>query len=247
MHARKEDSGRSAGAARPGLAPADVVLGDNDRPVIATDFGGVVTFWNPGAEELYGWSATEAVGRPITALIAPEAPGAKAGTILATLGAGCSWTGELWVRAKDGSAFPIRAATRPITDEAGTDCGIVGVSEDITEEVRHRLELHAVLDQLCGVHDPRRSPDDEDFDADAAAVELVTRAFDPELAAATNADPHATVLPASGMSFAQLDELLASLVALAVHTTAVAAERSAATVEQIVSSAALRLRAPHEV
>ena len=47
------------------------------------------------------------------------------------------------------------------------------------------------------------------------------------------------------MSLAQLDELLASLVALAVHTTAVAAERSAATIEEIVAAAALRLRAPH--
>jgi PAS domain S-box-containing protein len=245
MHAREEGSGSSAGASQPGLAPADVVLGDNARPVIATDFEGVVTFWNTGAEDLYGWSATEAIGRPITALLAPEAPGAKAGAILATLGSGCPWTGELWVRAKDGSAFPIRAATRPIRDEAGTDRGIVGVSEDITEEVRHRLELHALLDRLCGVHDPRPAPDDEDFDADATAVELVTRAFDPELAAATNAAPHATVLPASGMSFDQLDELLASLVALAVHTTAVAAEQSGATIEQIVSTAALRLRAPH--
>ena len=76
-------------------------------------------------------------------------------------------------------------------------------------------------------------------------MELVTRAFDPKLAAATNADPHATVLPASGVSFAQLDDLLASLVALAVHTTTVAAERSGATIGQIVSAAALRLRAPH--
>jgi hypothetical protein len=155
---------------------------------------------------------------------------------------------QLRLRGKEGRAFPARVCTRPIGDEAGNVCGIVGVSEDITEEIRGRLqlfELQVLADRLgWGGHDVGRVADEEDFDADAAAVEIVTRAFDPELAAATNADPHGTVLPASGLSLAQLDELLASLVALAVHATAVAAERSGATIEQIVSSAALRLRTP---
>jgi PAS domain S-box-containing protein len=252
MRPRDESSGRSAGTAYPGIASADVVLGAIARSVIATDHRGVVTFWNPGAENLYGWSATEAIGQPITALLMPEMPEAaqaEAAAVLAEVDGGCPWTGELKVRDKDGRAFLARISTRPIRDERGNVCGIVGVSEDITEEIRARLQLlklQVLIDRLeSGTQDACRAAHEEDFDADAAAVELVTRAFDPELAAATNTDPHATVLPASGVSFAQLDELLASLVALAVHTTTVAAERSCATVEQIVSAAALRLRAPH--
>jgi PAS domain S-box-containing protein len=252
MKLRDEGSGRFAGTAHPGVASADVVLGAIARSVIATDQRGVVTFWNPGAEDLYGWSATEAIGKPITGLLLPEMPQAAQGevaAILAQVDGGCPWTGELRVRGKDGRAFPARISTRPIRGEAGNVCGIVGVSEDITEEIRGRLqllELQVLIDRLgSGTHDACYAADEEDFDADAAAVELVTRAFDPELAAATNADPHATVLPASGVSFAQLDDLLASLVALTVHTTTVAAERSGATIEQIVSAAALRLRAPH--
>jgi PAS domain S-box-containing protein len=228
------------------------VLAAIARSVIATDHRGVVTFWNPGAEDLYGWSATEAIGQPITALLMPEMPEAaqaEAEAILAEVDGGCPWTGELRVRSKDGRAFPVRVSTRPIRDELGNVCGIVGVSDDITEEIRVRLqlfELQVLIDRLgSGIQDACHVADEQDFDTDATAVELVTRAFDPELAAATNADPHATVLPASGVSFAQLDELLASLVALAVHTTTVAAERSGATIEQIVSAAALRLRASH--
>ena len=137
MPARQESSGGSAGAA--GLAPADVVLGAIARSVIATDCRGVITFWNPGAEDLYGWSATEAIGRPIPVLLRSEVPGAARADpvpILATVGAGYPWTGELRVRAKDGRAFPARVCARPIRDRAaGNVCGIVRVSEDITEEV----------------------------------------------------------------------------------------------------------------
>ena len=252
MRLRDEGSGRSSGTAHPGIASADVVLGAIARSVIATDHRGIVTFWNRGAEDLYGWSATEAIGQPIMVLLIPEMPEmaqSTAAAILAGVDAGCPWTGELRVRGKDGRAFPARISSRPIRDELGNVCGIVRVSDDITEEVRCRLQLfklRVLIDRLgLSIQEACHAPDEEDFDADAAAVELVTRAFDPELAAATNADPHATVLPASGVSFAEMDELLASLVALAVHTTTVAAERSGATIEQIVSAAALRLRAPH--
>jgi len=82
------------------------------------------------------------------------------------------------------------------------------------------------------------------FDPDAAAVEIVTRGLDPELRAAVDADPHGTVLPRGGMTLAELDDLLASLVALAVHTATAAADRCGSTAEEIVAAAALRLRSP---
>jgi PAS domain S-box-containing protein len=90
MYAKNEGSGRSAGARR-GLGPADVVLGAIPRSVFVTDHRGVVTFWNPEAEDLYGWSATEAIGRPVTALLLPEAARAEAEAILATMSR-CPWT-----------------------------------------------------------------------------------------------------------------------------------------------------------
>jgi hypothetical protein len=88
----------------------------------------------------------------------------------------------------------------------------------------------------AGVADPGT------FDPDATAVEIVTRGLDPELRAAVDADPHGTVLPPDGMTFGEMDDLLASLVALAVHTATAAADRCESTAEEIVAAAALRLR-----
>ena len=79
-------------------------------------------------------------------------------------------------------------------------------------------------------------------DPDAAAIEIVTCGLDPELRAAADADLHGTVLPRDGITFAELDDLVASLVALAVHTATAAADRCGSTAQEIVAAAALRLR-----
>jgi hypothetical protein len=105
--------------------------------------------------------------------------------------------------------------------------------------------LRALARALGGVVPPAAGAGEPTmFDPDAAAIEIVTRGLDPELRAAVDADPHGTVLPRGGMTFAELDDLLASLVALAVHTATAAADRCESTAEEIVAAAALRLRAP---
>jgi hypothetical protein len=113
--------------------------------------------------------------------------------------------------------LPASVSVWPVWAAGGEVCGAVGVLQ-------------------------QAPPDPDGFDPDGAAVEILTRAFDPQLRAAADADPHATVLPTAGLTFAQLDDLLAALVALAVHATAVGSERSGQPPQRIVAAAALRLR-----
>ena len=49
------------------------IIGSSRDPIISTDPRGVITSWNPGASALYGYQATEIIGRPITMLMSPEA------------------------------------------------------------------------------------------------------------------------------------------------------------------------------
>jgi PAS domain S-box-containing protein len=53
----------------PGLG--DALLATASDAIIATDRRGIVTFWNPGAERIFGFSSAEAVGRPLDPII-PE-------------------------------------------------------------------------------------------------------------------------------------------------------------------------------
>jgi PAS domain S-box-containing protein len=220
-----------AGPGAAGVAPtlAELAVRAIGLAVIATDIDGVIELWNPGAEELYGWSTREAIGRPITTLLALSSDEPDATGILAALADGRPWSGDFTVVHRSGRAFTATICTWPVDDGNGRVVGFVGLSH---ESARDRLDPV----RLTRVGDA--------FDPDATAVEIVTRGFDPDLRAAADADPHGTVLPAEGMSFAELDELLASLVALAVHIATVAAERCGRTAEDVVATAALRLRWP---
>ena len=126
---------------------------------------------------------------------------------------------------------------------SGAD-GVVGIG-GLSEGSRSELEDEALVRELAHALRelvPAHGAEPTAFDPDAAAVEIVTRGLDPELRAAVDADPHGTVLPRGGVTFAELDDLMASLVALAVHTAVAAADSCGSTAEEIVAAAALRLR-----
>ena len=114
------------------------------QAIIAVDLQGDVVYWNRRAEELYGWSAQEAMGRPVTELVVSEDLQERAAEIRAELRAGKSWSGEFAVRRKDGSSFLALVTDTPVRDERGDLVGIIGVSTDLTERKKAEEELQAL-------------------------------------------------------------------------------------------------------
>lgn len=101
--------------------------------VIATDPQGRVTYWNPAAEKLYGWTASEALGRNIVELTPADQSREQAAEIMERLVRGQSWSGEFLVQRKDGSKFPAFVSDSPVLDDDGNLMDIIGVSRDITQ------------------------------------------------------------------------------------------------------------------
>ncbi|MDQ3926087.1 MAG: PAS domain S-box protein, partial [Actinomycetota bacterium] len=62
---------RQAEEARARLA---AIVESSDDAIIGKTLEGVITSWNQGAQRMYGYSAEEAVGRPISILVPPERP-----------------------------------------------------------------------------------------------------------------------------------------------------------------------------
>jgi PAS domain S-box-containing protein len=108
------------------------------QAVVATDPEGIVIFWNKFAENLYGWTAEEAVGGTIEELTPSPFLRDHGAEIVERGAAGESWTGEFLVQGKSGKAFPALLTTSPVLDEKGRVLGFVRVSIDLTE--RRNLE-----------------------------------------------------------------------------------------------------------
>jgi diguanylate cyclase (GGDEF)-like protein/PAS domain S-box-containing protein len=135
------------------------------QAIIATDPLGKIIYWNRAAQEMYGWSAEEAVGRSIVEVTPSEDLAEQAEEIMGELIAGRSWTGEFVVQRKDGTTFPALVTDTPVYDEQGNLVGIIGVSTDITEikqteelrrsEERFRMLVEGVKDYAIFMLDPK--------------------------------------------------------------------------------------------
>ncbi len=103
------------------------------QAVIATELDGTVFYWNRAAEEIYGWTPTEALGRNVRELVFPQTGMERADQIRTALRAGESWSGEYEVQRKDGSRFSAYVTNSPVLSEDGALIGILGVSSDVSE------------------------------------------------------------------------------------------------------------------
>src|SRR5262249_5323734 len=70
--------------------------------IFVLDVGGTITYWNRGAEDLYGWKAEEATGKRIRDLLGTKFPISRDVSMQALLKAG-HWEGELTQTRRDGS------------------------------------------------------------------------------------------------------------------------------------------------
>jgi diguanylate cyclase (GGDEF)-like protein/PAS domain S-box-containing protein len=123
------------------------------QSVIATDVEGKVIYWNRGAQELYGWSSEEALGRYLRVLTVPQELVDQVDGITSQLRAGRTWSGEMLLRRRDGSHVPILGNATPIFDDRGNLAGMIGVSTDISERkaLEAELERRAFRDTLTGL------------------------------------------------------------------------------------------------
>ncbi len=111
--------------------------------VIITDSVGAITYWNPFAEELYGWPAKEVIGRNIMEITVVKGTKQEAEQHMRELREGQRWTGEFEVRCKGGRFLTALVTLSPTRDESGATTGIIGVSQDLSGRKRTEEELRS--------------------------------------------------------------------------------------------------------
>jgi PAS domain S-box-containing protein len=108
--------------------------------VIVVDTNGRLTYWNQGAEDVFGYPADEIVGQDIWSLLAPG-PREQVGALWQQVQAGETEIAELLTERRDGSPVWVNARISPIVNGDGSGAGYLAIVKDVTAGKRSELEL----------------------------------------------------------------------------------------------------------
>ena len=128
----------------------EAVLSTRSDAIVATDRDGVIRFWNPGAERIFGHSAGEAVGRSLDLIIPERLRVRHWAGFRKTVDTGRSRYGEgdlLSVPAlrKDGTTISVEFTITPLEDASQRTVGLVAIMRDVTRRFEEMRELKRKL------------------------------------------------------------------------------------------------------
>jgi PAS domain S-box-containing protein len=129
----------------------EAILGTQSDAIIATDHSGIIDFWNPGAERIFGFSADEAVGRSLDLIIPENLRDRHWSGFNRVMATGESHYGHgdlLSVPAltKSGQRISVEFTIIMLKDEQKRPAGTIAVLRDVTKRFE---EMRALKRQLA--------------------------------------------------------------------------------------------------
>lgn len=117
------------------------IVESSDDAIIGKTLAGIIASWNAGAERIYGYSAEEMIGQPVSILLPPDRAD-EVKQILQALEEGKRVDHFETVRvAKDGRRVEVSLNVSPIKDETGKVIGASTIARDISRRKRVEQEL----------------------------------------------------------------------------------------------------------
>jgi PAS domain S-box-containing protein len=115
--------------------------------IMTLDPDGTITYWNRGAERLYGWTTQEVECRNVHALLQTTFPESRE-TMWPKLLKNGAWEGELIHVARDGRPVTVASSWTLLKDEKGNASAILEISSDVTERKQMEQQLDSTLADL---------------------------------------------------------------------------------------------------
>jgi PAS domain S-box-containing protein len=117
------------------------IVDSSDDAIVSKNLDGIITSWNRGAERIFGYTAEEATGQPITIVI-PQDRQDEERTILTRIRRGERIDHFQTVRQhKNGSLIVISLTVSPVKDAQGRIVGASKIARDITEQTRAQEQI----------------------------------------------------------------------------------------------------------
>lgn len=116
--------------------------------IVGKGMDGIILTWNPAAEELYGYSAEEAIGKPVSFIVPPERyEEYRKAFRQVKRGKRIPWFETVRIR-KDGTRVDVSLTISPVKDGAGKIIGASAIARDITARKRTEEALRQANEKL---------------------------------------------------------------------------------------------------
>jgi PAS domain S-box-containing protein len=133
VHQQPLENGKATGNLEEGSL-LTAIVNSSDDAIVGKTSDGIIISWNPGAERIYGYSAEEIIGKPMTTLCPADRVG-EVEDILKAIGRGERIVHfETERQRKDGTTFPASVTISPIYDKKGNLFGASSIARDVTEQ-----------------------------------------------------------------------------------------------------------------
>lgn len=128
-----------------------VILDAVQAAIVVVGADARVAMWNRGAEQVYLYSAADAMGRSLADLIVVPDEVDRIRDVVSAVAQGHAWSGEITLRRSDGTTFPAAVTLTPILDAGGNVEGIVTHSVDVTARRGAEEALRETSDLLHSI------------------------------------------------------------------------------------------------
>lgn len=130
------------------LARLAAIVDSSDDAIIGKTLDGVITTWNRGAEKIFGYTPSEAIGQPMLMLFPPEQKEEEA-RLLAHIARGERIEHFETERVrKDGARIVVSVGISPIKNERAAIIGASTIARDISERQQFEARLLATVNEL---------------------------------------------------------------------------------------------------
>lgn len=135
------------------LTQLAAIVESTEDAIKSVSLDGMVTSWNTAAVDLYGYTAAEIIGQPVSRLAPPDRS-QEMREILIQIAKGEHIRSFETVRVrKDGTMFPVSLTISPIRDSTGQIVGTSSIDRDITERIRTEEASQRFQGYLWALHE----------------------------------------------------------------------------------------------
>lgn len=129
------------------LLISDIALRQMPDAILLTDLEGKIQRWLGNAEQIFGYTAAEAIGQPVNFLHCPETQAEMTAKIIRSIQETGEFCGEIPCLRKDGSAVAIETTAKTVCDKDGNPIFFIGINKDITERKQSVAERDHLIRQ----------------------------------------------------------------------------------------------------